>query len=240
MPAEDGVLRTVARLAPWLAPLPSAWFIGRSIYLHLLVNWPIPLPIAVNLAVATVAGLVVELLAIVSVHNSLALFRWNDQGHVKREHGWEHAPFGLSVTCAGVYILAAAVLLILLEAMPEAARYAPMMFPALTVVGAVNLGILDQHLSRLRRYRLTWDLTAEHHGENAEPPPVQPEQAPASPAHRLTFAEFAAVHPGGAVLPTAEIATLAGISERQARNWRHKLGNSGNGNNQVHTTTLQP
>jgi hypothetical protein len=232
MPAEDGVLRTVARLAPWLAPLPSAWFIGRSIYLHLLVNWPIPLPIAVNLAVATVAGLVVELLAIVSVHNSLALFRWNDQGHVKREHGWEHAPFGLSVACASAYVLAAAVLLILLEAMPEAAQYAPMMFPLLTVVGAVNLGILDQHLSRLRRYRLTWDLTAEHHGESAELPPViteQTEPPPKQPATRLTFAAFAAKHPDGAALTTAEIAAIAGISERQARNWRHKMAKSPDG-----------
>lgn len=184
---SNGILRTVAKLAPWLAPLPSAWFVGRSIYLHLLLDWApwVNIPVWVNVLVALVAGLTVETLAMVSVHNSLALHRWNDYGHVRKEAGWEKAPFWLAAVCAGLYVVSAVILLFVLETQPQAANWAPLIFPAMTIVAAVNLGVLDQHLSRLKRYGMTWDLVkikepkAEQKPEDVEQEPEgvgQPEQ----------------------------------------------------------------
>lgn len=175
------MLRTLARTAPYLAPLPSAWFIGRSIYLHLLHDWPLPIPPLVNITVATIAGISIEVLAIVSVHNGLALFRWNDQPRV-RSSGWERAPFWLAAVCLVLYMVAAALLLIVLEAIPWLSRYAPIMFPLLGLVGALNLGILDQHLSRLERYNLTWELRSNDDRSNVKRPPNEPRTIPDRPA----------------------------------------------------------
>lgn len=175
--AEQSVIRFVAKAAPWLAPLPSAWFVGRSIYLHLLLMWAptVNIPNWINVIVAIIAGLTVETLAMVSIHNALALFRWNNLGNVKKDEGhWERAPFGLAVICTVLYVCAAILLLFVLETMPEAATWAPLIFPAMTVVAATNLGILDQHLSRLDKYHMNWNLSVK----KDEPEDEQSEQEP--------------------------------------------------------------
>lgn len=165
-PMRKSALRLIASTGPWLAPVLSAFFIGRSIYLHLLLQWQVEvvrISPAVNLAVAVIAGASVEVLAIVSVHNCLALHRWNDQGRVqKQKGGWEKAPLWLAITCAGAYVATAVLLLVVLEAVPELAQYAPILFPMLAIVGAINLVVLNQHQDRLERYGLGWDLSATH------------------------------------------------------------------------------
>ncbi len=167
-------LRTIASLGPWLAPVLSAFFIGRSIYLHLLLQWQVEvvqvLP-AINLAVAIIAGASIEVLAIVSIHNCLALYRWNDQGRVQREKGgWEAAPLRLALACAGTYVVTAILLLVVLEALPWLAQYAPILFPLLAVVGAINLVLLNQHGDRLERYELNWDLSKKRPGATRKRP----------------------------------------------------------------------
>jgi hypothetical protein len=156
---ERSAVRFLAQTAPWLAPLPSAWFVGRSVYLHLLLGWQLAVHPAVNVAVAALCGLVVETLGIVSVHNTLALVRWNNHGHVRKQGGWEKAPVPLSLACVGIYFTAVGVLLVLLEAVPVTAIYTPPLFAVLAAIGAMNLGILDQHLDRLDRYGMEWNLS---------------------------------------------------------------------------------
>ncbi len=130
-----------------------------------------------NLAVAIAAGLAVEILGIVSVYNAMALYRWQHYGHVKKETDpWEQAPFRLALACVAIYIAATAFLLLFLEAWPEElAGFAPFMFPFLGIVAAANLVVLDQHLSRLRRYHLTWDLVKnEDSDDGAKPKQTKP------------------------------------------------------------------
>jgi hypothetical protein len=159
---NKSALRTIAASGPWLSPIPSAYFIGRAIYAHLLDGWggSLQIPPALNLGVAVVSGAVVEILAIVSIHNALALNRWNGQGRVKKDKGgWERAPMWQALTCAGMYLVTALLLLVVLEAWPHLSQYAPILFPFLAVVGALNLAILDEHKARLERYGLEWDLS---------------------------------------------------------------------------------
>lgn len=165
------MIRLIAQLAPMLAPIPSAWFIGRSVYYHLLYRWQPELGISIwlNLAVAIVAGLAIELLAIASVYLASSLYRWNNYGHVRKEKGaWEKAPFGISLAVTGVYFAVAIYLLVVLEAMPELAPYSAVAFPLLAGVGAVNWALYQQHQDRLDYYGKTWSFRAAPRVETGE------------------------------------------------------------------------
>jgi hypothetical protein len=54
----------------------------------------------------------------------------------------------LAVTLGGVYVLATLGLVVLLEVWPSLAIYAPAIFPALAVVGAVNLALVSRQEQR--------------------------------------------------------------------------------------------
>ena len=151
---ETTVVRLVAKTAPWLAPLPSAYFVARSSYAHLLANdWQyLAIPVAV------IIGLVLELLGIASVHTILDLMRWNRQGRVARNDGWERAPVIWAWVAAVAYLVAVVLLLVVLEAYPPAAPFAPVLFPFVAVAGAILLGVIGQHDDRKARYSMGNDL----------------------------------------------------------------------------------
>ena len=196
MNGETSAIHLLARTGPWLAPLPSAWFVGRSIYLHLLLGWSngrVIVPTWLHVAVALVAGLTVEILAIVSIYNALALFRWNDQGRVEKNN-WEHAPFKLRMICTALYLVTAGILLGVLEAWPEASRYAPLLFPPMGIVGAVNLGVLAQHLDRLHRYGLDWSLARAQPTQKAQATASQAQAARKSALPMATIADWRRIY----------------------------------------------
>lgn len=158
---EISLIRFVAKLAPLLAPLPSAFFIGRSVYYHLLYRWHPELGISnyILLSIAIIAGLAIELLAISSVYLAASLHRWNNHGQVKKEKGgWERAPFGLALVIAGVYLLVSIYLLVVLEAVPDLARYSAIAFPLLAAVAATNWALFEGHRDRLARYGMVWSF----------------------------------------------------------------------------------
>lgn len=140
---EQNAVAMVARVAPWLAPLPNAYFVARSGMVHLAL----PLPMAL------VAGLVLELLGIATVHTALELYRWNLQPSVQREKGgWERAPLALAMVTCGVYFAAVVFLAVVLESVPELAQWAPALFPLVALTGALTLAIVYQHRARVARY----------------------------------------------------------------------------------------
>ena len=49
---EKNAVRIVAKLSPWLAPFPSAWFVGRSAMLHLGLPWPVAMVVAAIIDIA--------------------------------------------------------------------------------------------------------------------------------------------------------------------------------------------
>ena len=106
----DRVLRIVATLTLWLAPLPAAFFVGRSVYWHLIHNWHLDLGI-LGIVAAVLAGGMIELVGLLSSHTALACVRWNHHGNVRKAKSpWERAPFLLAAACFVVYVVVAIVL----------------------------------------------------------------------------------------------------------------------------------
>lgn len=178
---EVSLIRVVARMASLLAPLPSAWFIGRSVYYHLLYQWHLEVPELVSVAVAAVAGLAIEMLAISSVFLASSLYRWNHHGQVSKEHGWERAPVGVAILVTSIYFLVAIYLLVVLEAIPDLARYSAIAFPVLAAVGAVNWALFQQHQDRLDRYGLKWSFRVRR---NSDEIATESRKEPAIPEYK--------------------------------------------------------
>jgi hypothetical protein len=132
--AEKNLVKMVAKLAPWLAPFPSAYFVARSAMVHL----GLPLPVAV------VVAAIIETLGLATIHTALWAYDWNAN---KRKIDPD-APVMLAVVLGGVYVVATLGLVVFLEVWPTLATYAPAIFPALAVVGAVNLALISRQEQR--------------------------------------------------------------------------------------------
>jgi hypothetical protein len=132
--SEKGLVKLVARVAPWLAPVPSAYFVGRSAAAHLTLPWP----------VAVVVALIIESLGLATVHTALWLNDWN-AGRRKTD---PVAPAWVALALGIVYLVSTIGLTVVLEVYPLLATYAPAIFPALAVVGAVNLALISQQERR--------------------------------------------------------------------------------------------
>ena len=131
---EKNASKTVARLSPWLAPLPSAYFVARSAMAHLALPWPMAMLVAA----------IIETLGLATVHTALWAYDWNIQ---KRKTD-PNAPLGLAVALGAVYLVATLGLVVFLEVWPSLAAYAPALFPALAVVGALNLAMISRQEQR--------------------------------------------------------------------------------------------
>ncbi len=127
---ERNAVKIVAKIAPWLAPFPSAFFVARSAMAHL----DVPLFMAV-----IIAG-IVETLGLASVHTWLWLSDWNI---VKRKSD-PAAPVNVAVFLGVIYLVTTVSLTVVLEVAPSLSTCAPILFPVLAIVGAVNLALISQ------------------------------------------------------------------------------------------------
>lgn len=131
---EKNAVRVVAKMSPWLAPFPSAYFVSRAAIVHL----SLPLPVAI------VVAAIIETLGLATVHTALWAYEWN--AHKRKTD--PNAPVGLAVALGGVYVVATLGLVVFLEVWPFLAMYAPALFPALAVVGALNLAMIARQEQR--------------------------------------------------------------------------------------------
>lgn len=131
---EKDIVKLIAKTAPWLAPFPSAFFVARASMEHL----------ALPLFVAAAIAATIETLGLSTVHTALWLSEWN----ASKRKSDPSAPVILAVALGAVYVMATVGLTIFLEVMPSLATYAPALFPALAVVGAVNLALVAQQERR--------------------------------------------------------------------------------------------
>lgn len=133
---EKSLVKLIARLSPWLAPLPSGYFVARASISHL------DLPLIIGISV----GIIIEFLGISSVHTWLWLADWNSN---KRKSDPD-APTSLAAFLGVIYFCATVGLTVVLEVRPALSTYAPVIFPALAIVGAVNLVLISQQEHRER------------------------------------------------------------------------------------------
>jgi len=131
----DQLIAAISNIAPWLAPLPTAFLVWRSTVNHLA--WPSWVAIA--------AALVVECIGLTVTSIALTLYNYN-QSRRKSDPG---APFWLAVTLVGVYVLVAVFLTLLMDTIPSLAKYAPLIFPALSLTGVTSLALRADHGRRL-------------------------------------------------------------------------------------------
>jgi hypothetical protein len=133
--AESTLVNLVAKCAPWLAPLPSAWLVyAKSMAI-------LQFPHLVGL----VAALVIEALGLASVSTALTLREYN-AGKRKSD---PRAPFALALALAAVYFASVVSLTIVLELVPKAATFALVIFPFLSLTGATVLALRADHRRRL-------------------------------------------------------------------------------------------
>ena len=139
---ESNILEIMSAVAPWLAPIPSAYLVGRAVVDEL--NW--------HIAIGIIAAIAVEAVGIVSITNALRLYEWNASKRKKDPA----APTMLAYTAVFIYFAVTIMLTILLESFPQLAHIAPAIFPVLAAVGSVNIAIRN---SQNRREK---DVTVKH------------------------------------------------------------------------------
>jgi len=132
---ESLLTDVVAKVAPWCAPVPTAYLVGRATVEHL--HWPV--------WVGIVAAVTVESLGLVTVATALELREYN-AGKRKSD---PRAPFTLAVVLAGVYLTVALLLTVALDTIPSLALYSPAVFPLLSLCGVTVLAIRGDHKRRL-------------------------------------------------------------------------------------------
>jgi len=120
----------VSMITPWVAPIPSAFFVARSAMSHLGA----PLAIAVILASA------IELLGLTSVHTWLRLSTWN----LNKRKSDPKAPTHLAVLLTVLYFGMTLGMITVMEVIPGISHFMPAITPFLTVIGALNLALLAQ------------------------------------------------------------------------------------------------
>lgn len=131
---ERNIVKFVAKLSPWLAPLPSGYFVARASMRHLVL----PLPVAIAV------GVIIELLGIASVHTWLWLSDWNSN---KRKCDPD-APTHFAAFLGVIYIFTTIGLTVVLEVWPDLSTFGPALFPMLAIVGAINLALIAQQEQR--------------------------------------------------------------------------------------------
>jgi len=133
---ESFVADIVAKIAPWVAPIPTAYLVGRATIKHL--NWPF--------LIGLVAAVIVESLGLATSLTALELREYNKS---KRKSD-PIAPFWLAAILVGTYFVVALGLTVALDMFPEQAKFAPGIFPLLSLCGVTVLALRADHGRRLK------------------------------------------------------------------------------------------
>lgn len=148
----DEVERTavglVTRLIPWLAPIPSAFLVGRAA-IHYL-DYP--------MSIGIIAAVIIEALGLAATSTALDIYIYNQT----RRKVDPPAPLFLAIVLVLGYLFIATCLTIIVEVIPNLAVYAPVIFPSLSLAGAVILA-LQTMLSN--RQKVIADEKAERKAE---------------------------------------------------------------------------
>jgi len=165
---ESNLTALAATVGPWLAPLPSAFFVWRAGVNHLaLPGW-----------VAFVAAGVIELLGLAATAQALTIYEYN----TARRKSDQAAPLVLAVALVGVYFLGVIALTVALEVLPDLATFAPALFPVLSLAGVGVLALRLDHRRRLeaiqaekaerkaeRLHNKTAQTIAQHDAQDMQP-----------------------------------------------------------------------
>jgi predicted transcriptional regulator len=131
---EIELVYSVAKLSPWIAPIPSSFFVARAC----LNDLDLPLIMAILI------GFVIESLGLTSIHTCLVLQNWN----LTKRKTDPNAPLSLAIALVFVYLFTTIGLSVFLDTSKELVKFAPALFPMLSVVGSFNITLLSQQKHR--------------------------------------------------------------------------------------------
>ncbi len=132
---ENGAIDLVAKIAPWCAPIPTAYLVGRATVNHL--EWPVP--------IGFLAAAVIESLGLVTCATALDLYQFNQN----RRKNDPPAPFLLAVFLIVIYFLVAVLLTVVLDTQPSWSVIAPAIFPFLSLAGVTVIALRKDYQKRL-------------------------------------------------------------------------------------------
>lgn len=124
---ERTAVGLVTRLIPWLAPIPSAFLVGRAAIQYL--EYPV--------GIGIIAAVIIEALGLAATSTALDLYIYNQT----RRKVDPPAPLFLAIVLVLAYLFIATCLTIIVEVIPNLAIYAPVIFPSLSLAGAVILAL---------------------------------------------------------------------------------------------------
>lgn len=208
---ERIVLAVVARLGPWLAPLPPAFFVARASARRL----------ATGDAVAWLIGAVVEAAGIAAASATFSAYTWNRERPSKMD---PRAPVGLGLALCGVYLAVGVIISVVLELDSGLAVFVPGLFFALAgQVYAVKAMMSDQVRREVaaRQAKVERSLARKEaireknqHGEKTSTYAGAGDQAAARPDFEAALLRLASVAQGAC--SAAQIADDAGIGRTTA------------------------
>lgn len=134
---ENGAIDLVAKIAPWCAPVPTAYLVGRATVTHL--EWPVPIGI--------LAAAVIESLGLVTCATALDLYQFNQN----RRKNDPPAPFLLAVFLIVIYFLVAVLLTVVLDTQPSWSVIAPAIFPFLSLAGVTVIALRKDYQKRVQQ-----------------------------------------------------------------------------------------
>jgi hypothetical protein len=127
-------VRSISYITPWIAPIPNAYFVARSVLVHLEV----PIIIAITV------GFIIEIIGITSVHTYLWMVDWN----TRKRRSDPAAPANIALAFCFLYLLTTLLLSVLLDIYPAFAHYSIGIFPFLGLTGAFNLSLISLQIER--------------------------------------------------------------------------------------------
>jgi hypothetical protein len=137
------VFDAIVSTAPYLATIPTAYLVADAALRFL--EWPV--------VIAIISGIVIETLGIATTATALLLYEYNG---TKRKSD-PKAPAWIAFGMVGVYFLAILALTVLINPAQGAVRFAPVVFPVLSLAGAVTLGLRSDHARMLEEMKATQD-----------------------------------------------------------------------------------
>jgi hypothetical protein len=147
----------VAKIAPWTAPIPTAYLVGRATVEHL--GWPV--------AVGIVVAIIVESLGLATSATALELREYN----ASKRKSDPRAPFALATVLVAVYLAVAVGLTVALDIAPVLGIYSPAIFPFLSLTGVTVLAIRGDHRRRVEGIEM--ERAARRSARNRNRKPTQ-------------------------------------------------------------------
>ena len=196
--------RVVAAIAPWLAPMGTAWVVLAS-----LAGWQVwPMHVIPAVAVA----LAIECNGYTSIDLLLTLIRYNDT----RRKSDPAAPTGWAWAVLGVYLASVLALTIMIEVLPSAGMWRAVVFPIMSLA-AFAVPVLRSKHERTLRDVVEAKEEAKRVRQERKVATKKPRQVrQVSATWRKLPEEDRKLIAG---MSTAEIITAYAVKERTARNW---------------------